>query len=796
MTRSWRMAFVTAVALLTIGFGYAEYVIPVIKDCAANETCSVQPTAVTTAVMATTKNVLKTTTVVDGESKIVRYDVPGNDSKGSTLKDVILVDDRTVVPLNGDKTNGSKNATSNTSNIGVIVKPPVGKANAKATDTNFLITNATNFTSTTTTTTTIPTTITTTTTTVSTEFTSVSPRKYLSEYGAEVVHFVPNKYCLCDLIYASCDINCCCDKDCTSHDLKAFTLCPDEPKSTLIKHESILFDSSLFYVVIENVPSDYFYPERETIESETQVVTSLRKRDVFTWHDEKIISRHHYPHTSTLQVNSSVFNNYDLTYKSLRWMFNIVPDVNYSEIKPFGLKNSAIDSLCSVEQPVEYLKAKETNCKTFVSNLTEVCNNHSSLSFKFYYDERRLFKVVQPIYNNVQKTEKIGLVNIQATTYHHCVSVNGSSYDCQVGKVGVGNSGEDSLYRPRYDPVYSGGVCRRVVDTVNYLVVHNGSRGVRRVDVHFYHRDVPDAGRPIYLDQKFGVRFIWATVQSAVDSYERSGKPGYVTGNPVLVTMANKDVVKLRIPKPMNLPEHNGYGVCDVHTTGPRQLVNFLESVDIRCRVQVKHRSMQLSKRPEDHTTPGGGVSFVDICNDIQNETMAVLGNYEGALVASLGDPDVSRWIPFVVVKPPAQQSPVTEQHSCPSVTDAVHIRVLYSHVGPFDGPQATVLGVLANYTSSAVTVSGNGDRSVVAEVPVRVTVVFVDLTRPPVRTFAEPPTYEFRLPEDFYYPFWSSGAGRPSRSVRKVHFVAIVGLQLLLSYLHCYGPYSSRVPV
>jgi hypothetical protein len=198
--------------------------------------------------------------------------------------------------------------------------------------------------------------------------------------------------------------------------------------------------------------------------------------------------------------------------------------------------------------------------------------------------------------------------------------VNGSSYDCQVGKVGVGNSREDSLYRPRYDPVYSDGVCRRVVDAVNYLVVHNGSRGVRRVDVHFYHRDVPDAGRPIYLDQKFSVRFIWATVQSAVDSYERSGKPGYVTGNPVLVTMASKDVVKLRIPKMMNLPEPNGYGVCDFHTTGPRQFVNFLESVDVRCHVQVKHRSMQLSKKPEDHTTPGGGVSFVDICNDIQNE--------------------------------------------------------------------------------------------------------------------------------------------------------------------------------
>ncbi|KAF0764953.1 tectonic-3, partial [Aphis craccivora] len=755
MIGSWCSVFVTTVALLSAGFGYSDYVMPVIKDCASNETCSVQPTTVTATATATTKNVLKTTTVGSGSPQIVRYDVPGNDSKGSTLKDVILVDNTNIISLGGDKTNGSRNATSGTSNITDIVKSSAGKTNAKVTETNFTVKNAINTTSTTITTAGVTTTTTATTTT---ELSNISLPKYFLEYGAEVVHFIPNKYCHCDLIYASCDINCCCDTDCTNHDLKTFTLCPDQPKSTLIKQESILFDSSLFYVVIENVPSDYFYPERDTIESETQVLTSLRKRDVFTWHDEKTISRHH-PLTSTLRVDSSVFNNYDLTYKSLRWMYNIVSDVNNSEIKPFGLKNSALDSMCSVEQPVEYLKTKKTNCKTFVPNLTEICNNYSSLSFKFYYDERSLFKVVQPIYSSVHKTEKIGLVTIQATVYHHCFSANGSSNDCQVGKVGIDTSGEDPLRRQNYDPVYSGGVCHRAVDAVEYLVMHNGSRGVRRVDVHFYHRDVLDTGRPIYLDQKFSVRFNWVTVRPVVESYERSGKPGYETGSPILITMASKGVAKLRIPNTMNLPKPNGHGVCDVHTTKsrqPRQSVNFLESVDIRCRVRVQRRNMQLSKRSEDHTTPGGGVSFADICNDIQNETMSVIGNYEGALVASLGDPDVSRWIPFVVVKPPApaQHSPPSEHHhSCPAIVDGVHIRVLYSHVGPFDGPQATVLGVLANYTATAVTVGDHQQPSAaVSEVPVRVTVVFVDLTRPPVRTFAEPPTYEFRLPEDFYY--------------------------------------------
>jgi len=187
-------AFITAVALLSVDCAYAET--PAIKDCVANEPCSVQPTVVTAATMttmATSKNVLKTTTVGGGSPQTVRYDVSGNDSKGSTLKDVVVqVDNKIVTPLSGDKANGSGNATSGSSNVTVVVKPPFGKANSAIIVTNLPVTNATNTTN-----------ITTTTTSTSTELSSVSPPKYLPENDAEVVRFVPFKYCHCDLIVSA-----------------------------------------------------------------------------------------------------------------------------------------------------------------------------------------------------------------------------------------------------------------------------------------------------------------------------------------------------------------------------------------------------------------------------------------------------------------------------------------------------------------------------------------------------------------------------------------------------------------
>jgi len=146
-------------------------------------------------------------------------------------------------------------------------------------------------------------------------------------------------------------------------------------------------------------------------------------------------------------------------------------------------------------------------------------------------------------------------------------------------------------------------------------------------------------------------------------------------------------------------------------------------------------------------------------------QTVSALGDYDGVSVASLGDPDVAEWVPAVVVKPPAVPYSPSDD-SCAAITDQMHVRVLYAQVGTFDRPRATVLGVLVNYTATTVTGfvtetlrddGADAAEVTAAVVPIRATVMFVDLTRPPVRTFAEPPTYEFKLPEDFYYPFWSS---------------------------------------
>jgi hypothetical protein len=76
-----------------------------------------------------------------------------------------------------------------------------------------------------------------------------------------------------------------------------------------------------------------------------------------------------------------------------------------------GLKNSALNSLCSVEQPVEYLVTTNTSCQLFVPILKDVCNNRSWLSYERHFSEKGLFKAVQPIYSGDKKTEVIYIYN-------------------------------------------------------------------------------------------------------------------------------------------------------------------------------------------------------------------------------------------------------------------------------------------------------------------------------------------------------------------------------------------------
>lgn len=197
-------------------------------------------------------------------------------------------------------------------------------------------------------------------------------------------------------------------------------------------------------------------------------------------------------------------------------------------------------------------------------------------------------------------------------TVQHCVSVNDGPYDCSAGMRAV---------HPTWDA--RRGVCRGIVHAVEYGVTHNGTRGVRAVDVRFFHRDVAASqpGRTVRVDRRFSVTFVRKTATPVTTVYERSGKPGYQAGKPVLVAIrvgrgGRSSPVDFERPKPMRLATPTGvHARCDPTAGRP---VNFNENVDVRCSVVVHTTAVR--KREESPTTAPTVGGLAEFCHRIHNE--------------------------------------------------------------------------------------------------------------------------------------------------------------------------------
>lgn len=118
--------------------------------------------------------------------------------------------------------------------------------------------------------------------------------------------------------------------------------------------------------------------------------------------------------------------------------------------------------------------------------------------------------------------------------------------------------------------------------------------------------------------------------------------------------------------------------------------------------------------------------------------------NISELVLSSFGDPQENNqeaWVPLLVVDPPL----------LPVLTTTINIIIVHSLVGAVAAPQAKVIGAYISPVPSGVTCTVN-----LTTVEVVTAVRFIDKTTPAATKFAQPPVYEIKLPQDFFYPFLS----------------------------------------
>ncbi|XP_008142331.2 tectonic-3 [Eptesicus fuscus] len=346
--------------------------------------------------------------------------------------------------------------------------------------------------------------------------------------------------CVCDLTPGTCDINCCCDRDCyLLHPRTVFSFClPGSVRSSswVCVDNSLIFRSNSpfpsrvvmdlngikqFCVHVNNSKLNYF--------QKPQTVNASNFQNLATEFGGK-------PFDSTFQTQSPApfYRAGDpiLTYFSKWSVLSLLR-------QPAGV---GAGGLCIESNPAGFLESKSTTCVRFFKNLADSCTLDPALNAVSYYN----FTVL--------KVPR-GMADLQNMKFQVPVTL-------------VSQAGS---------PLLAGNTCQNAVSQVIYEIETNGTFGIQKVSVSFGQTNLtvePGAS----LQQQFIIRF--RAFQSTATSLPgpRSGNPGYIVGKPLLALTGD-------ISHSMTLLQSQGDGTCSVR----RHKVQFGVNAMSGCKLRVKN---------------------------------------------------------------------------------------------------------------------------------------------------------------------------------------------------------------
>ncbi|XP_001927669.1 tectonic-3 isoform X1 [Sus scrofa] len=368
--------------------------------------------------------------------------------------------------------------------------------------------------------------------------------------------------CVCDLTPGTCDINCCCDKDCyLLHPRTVFSFClPGSVRSSswVCVDNSLIFRSNSpfpsrvfmdsngikqFCVHVNNSKLNYFQKLQKVNATNFQALATEFGGESFT---------------STFQTPSP-----PPFYRAGDPILTYFPKWSIISLlrQPAGV---GAGGLCAESNPAGFLESESTTCARFFENLTDSCTLEPALNAASYYN----FTVL--------KVPR-GVSDLQNTKFQVPVTL-------------VSQAGP---------PLLAGNTCQNVVSKVVYEIETNGTFGIQKVSVSFEQTNLT-VKPSTSLQQHFIIRFrAFQQNTAAALSGPRSGNPGYIVGKPLLALSGG-------IKHSMTLLQSQGDGTCSVKRHEVQFGVNAISGCKLRLervdcsRLQQKiYQTLDGGPRPE-----------------------------------------------------------------------------------------------------------------------------------------------------------------------------------------------------
>ncbi|NWH38111.1 TECT1 protein, partial [Chloropsis hardwickii] len=517
-----------------------------------------------------------------------------------------------------------------------------------------------------------------------------------------------SRLCVCDLLVAQCDANCCCDPDCSAQDFSLFTTC----SVPVVTGDSQLCSqkAAVYSLDVEANPPEMIFKLIDQVNPSIFCIHATNYKEALYLKSPEI------PTPENFDQLLDKFGGATFSAEPDSWNLDTdaqnPPEANETSRYEYGvpvqtedaflrLPSPVVSSWCSDANPAGFLVNQATKCIRSVS--VEKCDSIQALSMLFYINSSILASVFQ--------------VNITVQ------SIIVQSLD---GMRTLLSSSEGLRL-----PMVLDELCINAVLGVNYHITHTDTGEIIEAAAAFVLGAI--SKEALTIEQSFEISF----TQENTQPVPLSGNPGYVVGLPV---RAGFQPQGYPFPAAFLSNKHSQLTILQSTSTqdclaaqGARAPVLFGYNMISGCRLRIT-AAMKCQPLAQTLLDVLKGQSFP--------EYVASFGNSQAQ--------DVLDWVPITQLHISEQMIPHTLQSSC-QIPVSLGIEVKWTKYGSLVNPQARIVNVTATITTTTLKQLPSGRERII---PITSSVVFTDISSPAEPSYKVWPTINIKLPFDFFYPF------------------------------------------
>ncbi|XP_059805350.1 tectonic-3-like isoform X5 [Hypanus sabinus] len=196
--------------------------------------------------------------------------------------------------------------------------------------------------------------------------------------------------CICDLTPGMCELNCCCDRDCSTTDVRAFSSClpGSEPViSRVCIKNSVVFISNnplptvldqsgldvLFCVIVNNPKANYFVSPRSVTRESFPLLASQYGGNSFVIPSQ----------LSVFEGKDKSLNEFENFYKVGQQILTYFPQAHALGV--FMQPTALAGGQCTDRNPAGFLQSRSSMCSRSLQDLRTSCNRLRALNAAEYY---------------------------------------------------------------------------------------------------------------------------------------------------------------------------------------------------------------------------------------------------------------------------------------------------------------------------------------------------------------------------------------------------------------------------